>query len=84
MEDNEWNVAVNQAIENDYIVQEFIDLPKEFFPRFLPEKENELRYIHLGAYCFGGEFSGLLGRTCANPLLTVVHGERLLPTLFSV
>ena len=77
-----WNTAINSALENDYIVQEFIDLPTEYFPRFLPESESELRHIHLGGYSFGGKFSGILGRTCANPLLTVIHGERLLPVLF--
>ena len=74
----QWDNAIHTAANQDYIIQEFIELPREFFPRFLPNMENELRYIHLGAYCFGGNFSGLLGRTCANPLLTVVHGERLL------
>ncbi len=81
MNENEWNDAVETALKKDYIVQEFIDLPTENFPRLLPEKESELRYIHLGGYSFGGNFSGILGRTCANPLLTVIHGERLLPVL---
>jgi len=81
MDKNDWNTAIETAMNQDYIVQEFIDLPTEYFPRFQPEKENELRYIHLGGYSFGGKFSGILGRTCANPLLTVIHGERLLPVL---
>lgn len=82
MEQNEWNESVETALKKDYIVQEFINLPTEYFPRLLPDKKNELRYIHLGGYSFGGNFSGILGRTCANPLLTVIHGERLLPVLY--
>ena len=82
MEQNEWDESVETALNKDYIVQEFINLPTEFFPRILPDKKNELRYIHLGGYSFGGKFSGILGRTCANPLLTVIHGERLLPVLY--
>ena len=78
---NEWDNSIQTALNKDYIVQEFINLPTEKFPRLLPDKENELRYIHLGGYSFGGKFSGILGRTCANPLLTIIHGERLLPVL---
>jgi len=81
MEQTDWNDSIITALKKDYIVQEFINLPNEYFPRLLPNKKTELRYIHLGGYSFGGKFSGLLGRTCANPLLTVIHGERLLPVL---
>ncbi|RLD12070.1 MAG: hypothetical protein DRI44_01980 [Chlamydiae bacterium] len=84
MEQNKWNNSIKTALGKDYIVQEFINLPTNYFPRLLPDKKNELRYIHLGGYSFGGNFSGILGRTCANPLLTVIHGERLLPVLCQI
>ena len=73
-----WKKAVDEAAGKDFIIQEFIDLPEADFAREGSKKKKELRYIHLGAYVFGGKFSGFLGRTCSNPLLTVRHGERLL------
>lgn len=79
---DEWCRAVEESIDNEYIVQEFITIPTAEYPRFTPGKEYEKRYIHLGEYVFGGKFSGILGRTCADPLLNLRHGERLLAVLY--
>lgn len=78
---SEWEKAVDECQEKDYIVQEFIPLVEAEFPRFGAEPVREKRYIHIGAYVFGGKFCGVLSRTCGNPLLNVAHGERLLATL---
>jgi len=78
----EWQEAVEAGMMKDYIVQEFVTIPEAVYPRMTPERENEKRYIHLGEYVFGGEFCGILGRTCADPLLNLRHGERLLAVLY--
>jgi hypothetical protein len=81
-EQDEWDKAVSAGLMQDYIVQEFVTIPEAVYPRMTPETENEKRYIHLGEYVFGGKFCGILGRTCADPLLNLRHGERLLAVLY--
>jgi glutathionylspermidine synthase len=79
---DEWCRAVDEAISSEYIAQEFVTIPTADYPRYTPGKEYEKRYIHLGEYVFGAKFSGILGRTCADPLLNLRHGERLLAVLY--
>ena len=81
MEPAAWDAALDAALREDYVVQEFVPLPTALFPRFTPTRETEERYIHLGAYVFGGKFRGLLGRTCAHAVLNARHGERLAAVL---
>jgi len=81
MDQAAWETALDAALRQDYIVQEFVALPVAYFPRFAGEVASEKRYIHLGAYVFGGKCRGMLGRTCANPLLDARHGERLAAVL---
>ncbi len=82
MDDAAWHAAIDQALPHDYIVQEFVDLPTAAFPT--PDDPDTItqRYVHLGPYVFGGQFCGMLGRTCADPLLSLRTGERLLPVLY--
>lgn len=80
MEKDEWNAAVESVKGTDYIVQEYVPLVQRTFPRFGTKAPQEKRYVHVGAYVFGGKFCGVLSRTCAHPLLNLAHGERLLAT----
>lgn len=77
-----WNAAIDQALPHDYIVQEFVELPTAQFPTPDDPDAVTTRYVHLGPYVFGGKFCGILGRTCADPLLSLRTGERLLPVLY--
>ena len=78
---DKWRAALNNAIGKDHIVQEFIPIPTAEYPRLTKTTRLEHRYVHIGEYVFGGKFSGFLGRTCAHPLLSVRHGERLVAVL---
>lgn len=78
-----WHAAIDQALPHDYIVQEFVELPTAQFPTPDDPATITTRYVHLGPYVFGGQFCGILGRTCADPLLSLRTGERLLPVLYT-
>jgi hypothetical protein len=81
--DAEWQRAIDAALPHDYIAQEFVELPTAEFPQPDAPATTTRRYVHLGPYVFGGLFSGVLGRTCSNPLLSLHTGERLLPVLYN-
>lgn len=78
-----WHAAIDQALAHDYVVQEFVELPTAQFPTPDDPETITTRYVHLGPYVFGGQFCGILGRTCADPLLSLRTGERLLPVLYT-
>lgn len=82
VDEDTWDRAVEQALAHDCIVQEFVELPTAAFPTPDDPATVTKRYVHLGPYVFGGKFSGILGRTCADPLLSLRTGERLLPVLY--
>ena len=82
--EEEWQKALDQALEEEFIVQEFVPLETAYFPVHGKTREVEKRYLHAGIYVFGGKFSGFFGRTCKDPLLTLRHGERMMPVLKEV
>ena len=77
-----WKKGVLAALEEDFVIQEFVPLVTALFPTHGHVREEEKRYLHAGVYLFGGKFSGFFGRTCKDPLLTLRHGERMLPILW--
>lgn len=77
-----WKKGVQAALEEDFVIQEFVPLRTALFPSHGHVREEEKRYLHAGVYLFGGKFSGFFGRTCKDPLLTLRHGERMLPILW--
>jgi hypothetical protein len=83
VEQHEWERALQQAADADYIVQEFITMPAAQYPPYDDPTADETRYVHLGEYVFGGRFCGVLGRTCRSPLLSLATGERLLPVYYN-
>ena len=77
-----WKKGVKDALGNDFVIQEFVPLTTAFFPVHGKVREEEKRYLHSGIYVFSGRFSGFFGRTCKDPLLTLRHGERMLPIIW--
>ncbi len=72
---SEWDEAMTEALANDYIVQEAIDLHTEEFPIF-GEKEWALQpmFVDTNPFLFRGKVCGALVRLSESPIVNVTSG----------
>ena len=74
--DEEWQEAIASAIEDDFVVQERVEVPEEEFPS-LDRGEIRLsgRYVDFDPYAWGGEtVEGAGVRLSTSPVLNVTSG----------
>ena len=70
-----WRRTVQKALEESYVVQEAVPIPREMFPVAL----GTIRYVDfamdMDPYLFNGRVSGCLSRLSSSELLNVTAGE---------
>jgi hypothetical protein len=77
----EWEEKIDAALEQDYVMQEFMPMPSMQIGTWKRRLEMKTRFIHLGAYVFGGRFAGFYCRAAAGPLIDRRSRERIVPCL---
>ncbi len=75
----EWDEMIEEALESDYVLQEFITEPSMPFGEWEDGLEMNARFIHLGEFVFGGRFCGYYCRAAEGPLIDRTSRERLVP-----
>ncbi|MCI0579598.1 MAG: hypothetical protein L0331_25825 [Chloroflexi bacterium] len=76
VDSSEWEEAVRQALQGDYIVQERVELPVEPYPSLVNGRVQLInRMLDTAPFAFYGEFmDGCLTRLGTDPLLNVTAG----------
>jgi len=77
----EWEELIETALENNYVLQEFIQEPSLPIGVWKNGLAMEARFIHLGEYVFGGKFCGFYCRAAEGPLIDRTSREQLVPCL---
>jgi uncharacterized circularly permuted ATP-grasp superfamily protein len=71
----EWQRTVQKALEESYVVQEAVPIPRQLFPVVL----GTIRYVDfamdMDPYLFNGRVSGCLSRLSSSELLNVTAGD---------
>lgn len=79
--DAEWEAAIKAALNDRYIVQERVEIPKSSFPFML---DGNLTFadliIDFDPYVFGPQLGGILTRLTAASLANVTSGAGSVPT----
>lgn len=71
----EWDVMIAKAIDNDYIVQEAVELHMEDFPVFGPERWSvQPMYVDTNPFIFNGRVEGVMVRLSDSPVVNVTSG----------
>ncbi len=78
---SEWERLIETALEEDYVLQEFVREPEMRIGVLKDDFELEPRFIHMGEFVFGGKFSGLYCRAAEGPLIDRTSREQLVPCL---
>jgi hypothetical protein len=80
--DDEWERAVGKALDDCYVVQEAVPVPRELFPIARDGSVELLEMaVDMDPYLFDGEVGGVMTRLSSSELLNVTAGEgSLVPT----
>jgi glutathionylspermidine synthase len=77
----EWEDLTVSALNNDYVIQERIDIPAMPVAVWNDQMRMEERWIHLGEFVFGGRFCGLYCRAANKLVIDRRSKELLVPCL---
>lgn len=70
-----WDEMISKALDNDYVVQEILDLHMEEFPIF-DERQWVVQpmYVDVNPFLFNGKVDGALVRLSDSPIVNVTSG----------
>lgn len=73
--ESEWDTAIATALNDDFVVQEIIDLQTEEFPIFTEERWSiEPMFVDTNPFLFRGKVEGALVRLSDSPIVNVTSG----------
>jgi glutathione synthase/RimK-type ligase-like ATP-grasp enzyme len=80
-----WNRTMHDARDGEYVLQEFVDIPKASVPAFDSKGRlrSEDKYCNLNFYVLDGELVGTLGRLSDSPVVNIAQGGGM-ASVFSV
>lgn len=81
-EQSTWEKVMLENIENEnWVVQEFVDIPQEFFPIVGDKIELKLKKVIINPFALLGKYSGTITRVSDESVINVSAGGGLVPTL---
>jgi len=81
MDENEWDNAIQTALESFYLVQTRVEISREVYPTWDGQGLQWAEYtVDLDPFIFSGEVEGLLTRLSATALCNVTAGGGVVPT----
>ncbi|MCI0488541.1 MAG: hypothetical protein L0229_18285 [Blastocatellia bacterium] len=73
--ESEWDDSLTTALEDDYVVQEILNLRTEEFPIFDERRWGlEQMYVDTNPFIFRGKVEGAMVRLSASPIVNVTSG----------
>jgi uncharacterized circularly permuted ATP-grasp superfamily protein len=76
-----WKRVRDRNIRNEsWVVQEFVDIPRDTFPETLPEENFRMKYVNINPFALQGKYSGTITRVSDHPVINVSAGGGLVPT----
>ena len=86
IEQKVWERKINSVIKSGskYVVQEYIDIPKESFPVYSNDtfKGFTSQYFNINFWGFDGKFGGCYVRTSEKKIINITQGGKLVPLYY--
>lgn len=80
-----WEEIMNRHIrEESWVVQEYIDIPREPYPETGPPLRMKSKYVNINPFALLGAYSGTITRISDHPVINVSAGGGLVPTFTAV
>jgi len=82
--DEEWNEAIGKALKEDWVVQEYVNVPIMTVPQVV-NKELDFSYkkFNFNLFVFSGRYTGGFARLSDESVINVARGGGLIPALRS-
>jgi hypothetical protein len=82
--DKEWNAVIDRALKEDWVVQEYINIPIMTVPVVI-NRQLDFAYkkYNFNLLTFGGKFAGGISRLSDESVINVARGGGLIPSLLS-
>jgi len=78
--EEDWNYALDKALKENWVFQEFINVPIMSVPEVVNERLDFIyKKVSIGLYTSGGKYSGAMSRLCDDAIISVAHGASLIP-----
>lgn len=82
--DKQWNAVIDRALKEDWVVQEFVNIPIITVPRVVNRKlDFAYKKYNFNLLTFGGKFAGGVSRLSDESVINVARGGGLIPSLLS-
>ncbi len=81
--DSEWQTALKDAVDNDFVVQQRLQLIPEDFPGIEGDLQQESLFVDLDPYLYRGQMVGALARLGAGGLCNVTSGGGQVPLIIT-
>ncbi len=78
-----WDTVVEKHIESeDWVVQEYVNIPQEIFPEIRDEKVYlKLKKVNINPFAFIGKYGGTISRVSDKSIINVSAGGGIVPTM---
>jgi uncharacterized circularly permuted ATP-grasp superfamily protein len=80
-----WEQVMHDHIgEEDWVVQEYVQIPEGLFPEIGTGVELKNKYVNINPFALLGKYSGTITRVSGHPVINVSAGGGLVPTFTAV
>lgn len=82
--DEDWNAAIDKALKNNWIIQEYVSVPKMTVPTILNNKlEIVYRRVSVGAFVFDWKYAGGISKLGDETVINIMQNGGLIPIVAS-
>jgi hypothetical protein len=75
------NIIESRIASEEWIVQEFVPIPQEFFPVISEKTTISLKKVNINPFAFLGKYTGTISRISESSIINVSTGGGLVPTM---
>lgn len=82
--DEDWNAAIDRALKGNWMVQEFVNVPKMTVPAIVNHKlDFQYKRVSIGLFVFDWKFAGGLSKLGDDTVINISRGGGLIPAIAS-
>jgi len=82
--DEDWNMAIDKALKNNWVIQEFVNVPKIAVPAVVNNKfEMVYRRVSVGAFVFDWKYAGGISKLGDETVINIMQNGGLIPIVAS-
>jgi len=82
VDQHKWDQVIEECKKSSWVVQEYIEIPKEKFPEFKPDLVMVEKNVNVNFFAFNGKFPGGFVRVADSSIINIHQGGGLIPMCY--